>query len=229
VPAELEILYADNHVLAVAKPACVPVVPDDSGDESLLDRAKAWVKQRYAKPGAVYLGVVHRLDRPVSGVVVFARTSKAAERLSKQFRERTLRKVYRGVVERRPVEASGCVEEWLRKDEARNVVHASASERAGSLHARTRWRWLAGDAPALLEFEPETGRPHQLRSACRALGCPLLGDLKYGAREPLPDQSIALHALRLEFAHPVSREPLALESALPAQPWWRWPPTVFSS
>jgi len=211
---------ADNHVLALAKPAGMPSVPDASGDESLLDWAKAWIKREHDKPGAVFLGVVHRLDRPVSGLVLFARTSKAAERLSAQFRERAIEKHYLGVVERRPDADAGCVEEWLQKDEARNVVRAFASRRADALLARTHWRWLAGVGPALVELRPETGRPHQLRSACRSLGAPLLGDLKYGAREPLPDASIALHAARLVFEHPVRREPVALEAAPPARPWW---------
>jgi 23S rRNA pseudouridine1911/1915/1917 synthase len=214
------ILFADNHVLALAKPAGLPVVPDASGDESLLDWAKAWIKRERDKPGAVFLGVVHRLDRPVSGVVVFARTSKAADRLSVQFRERSVEKRYLGVVERRPAGEAGLVEQWLRKDDTRNIVRAFEAPRDGALHARTRWSVLRGDGPALLELAPETGRPHQLRCACRALGCPLLGDLKYGAREPLPDASIALHAARLVLSHPVLRTPLVLEAAVPARPWW---------
>ncbi|TAJ25418.1 MAG: RluA family pseudouridine synthase [Planctomycetota bacterium] len=217
---EPAILHADNHVLALAKPAGLPVVPDASGDASLLDWAKAWVKREHAKPGAVYLGVVHRLDRPVSGVVVFARTSKAAERLSAQFRERGVEKVYLGVVERRPASDAGRVEQWLDKDESRNVVRAYAAPRAGALHALTEWRWLRGDGPALLELAPETGRPHQLRSACRALACPLLGDLKYGAKEPLADASIALHARRLAFDHPTRRERVVLEVEPPQRAWW---------
>ncbi|TAH37322.1 MAG: RluA family pseudouridine synthase [Planctomycetota bacterium] len=219
----LEVLYHDNHLLVVNKPAGVPAVPDASGDAALLDAAKGWVKQRYEKPGDVFLGVVHRLDRPVSGVVVFARTSKAAARLSEAWRTRRVRKVYWGLVEGRPRQGqgSGELEQYLRKDERRNLVTAARSPREGKL-ARTRWRVLADlGGRSLLELEPLTGRPHQLRAACAALGCPLVGDLKYGARAPLPDASIALHARELEFPHPTQDEVVRIRAAPPESAWWK--------
>lgn len=219
--AALAILHADNHLLVVVKPAGNPTVPDESGDPSLLELAKEWIRASAHKPGAVFLGVVHRLDRPVSGVVVFARTSKAAERLGEQLRARTLEKLYLGVAEGLPRGRSGELRQWLLKDERANRVEVVDPGRRGAREALTRWR-LRGvlGAHALLELEPLTGRSHQLRVAAATLGCPLLGDLKYGAREPLPDRSIALHALRLVLEHPTRRERLAFDAPLPENPIW---------
>lgn len=218
----LEVLFADNHLLVVAKPAGVPTAPDASGDESLLERAKAWVKRQRSKPGEVYLGLVHRLDRPVSGVVVFARTSKAAARLAEQFRVGGAQKRYLGVVAGRPAAEEGVVEQWLWKDEARNRVHVVAEGREGARLARTRWRLLRTEGGrALLALEPETGRAHQLRVACASLGLPLLGDLKYGAAEPLADKSVALHALELVLAHPTRKEDQTFRAEPPDAEWWR--------
>ncbi len=218
----LEVLHADNHLLAVVKPAGLPVVPDDSGDASLLELAKAWVAHEFQKPGAVFLGVVHRLDRPVSGVVLFARTSKAAERLTRQFRERTTGKLYWGVVEGRPEPREGELVQYLWKDGERNRVHVVAAERAGAKRAETRYRVLEErGGRSRLELVPLTGRSHQLRVACASLGAPLVGDLKYGAPEALPDRSIALHARRLEVEHPTLRERLAFEAPPPETAIWR--------
>jgi 23S rRNA pseudouridine1911/1915/1917 synthase len=215
------VLFVDNHLLAVAKPAGVPTVPDASGDASLLDQAEAWVRSEFGKPGRAFLGVVHRLDRPVSGVVLFARTSKAAARLAKAFREGTAKKTYRGVGEGSPIADSGVLEQWLAKDEAKNRVRAFATARTGAKRAVTAWRVVAREkGRTLYEFAPETGRPHQLRACAAALGTPLLGDLKYGAREPLPDQSIALHALSLEVEHPTRREPIRFTTPAPVTGAW---------
>ncbi|MFN0007383.1 MAG: RluA family pseudouridine synthase [Planctomycetota bacterium] len=219
--AGLRVLHCDNHVLGVVKPAGIPTVPDSSGDESLLDLAKAWVRAEFEKPGNVFLGVVHRLDRPVSGVLVFARTSKAAARLSVSLRERSAEKIYWGVGEGEAREDSGLLEQWLEKDPARNRVHAFREARATAKRALTRWRVLARrPGRTLYEFVPETGRPHQLRVCAASLGTPLLGDLKYGAREALPDASVALHARALTIAHPTLGTPLRLLAAPPALPVW---------
>jgi 23S rRNA pseudouridine1911/1915/1917 synthase len=223
----LEILHADNHLLVVRKPACVPMVPDESGDESLLEQAKAWVKREYGKPGAVFLGVVHRLDRPVSGVVAFARTSKAAARLTDAFRERRVEKVYWGVVSRAPAHERGELEQWLLKDPEKNRVRVVLPESEGAKRARTRWRVLdtAGsgrDYRVRLELVPETGRSHQLRVAAQSLGAPLLGDLKYGAALPLADKSIALHAAELGLPHPIGGELLRFRSPPPDLEVWRF-------
>lgn len=220
---ELEVVHADNHVLAVAKPAGVAVVPDSSGDESLLDAAKAWLKREHDKPGEVFLGVVHRLDRPVSGIVLFARTSKAASRLSEQFRAREAHKLYFAIAASAPAEDEGVVAQWLLKDGEVNRVRAVAQGTPGAQLARTSWRVVARERERVhFDLIAHTGRPHQLRVAMSSLGCPLLGDLKYGAEKPLPDRSIALHAGELEIEHPTRREPLVLHCAPPQREWWSW-------
>lgn len=219
----LAVLHVDNHVLAVTKPAGVPVVPDDSGDRSLLDEAREWLRVTYAKPGNVFVGVVHRLDRPVSGVVVFARTSKGAARLAEAFRTHAAHKTYLALVPRAPAEREGELVQWLLKDATRNQVTVVPPATPGAKEAVTRFTSLcaaSGGRPALLRLEPRTGRPHQLRLACRALAGPILGDLRYGAPAPLPDASIGLHAWRLEVAHPTRDAALALAAPLPALEAW---------
>lgn len=225
---ELEVLYCDNHVLAVAKRAGVPTVPDESGRASLFDLAREWVAREFQKPGRAFLGIVHRLDQPVSGVVVFARTSKSAARLSEAFRTHRVRKVYWAVaagVPRGPIGApsasNGELVQWLRKDPAQNRALVVDRGAPGAKEAVTRWRVLARrDGTTLYEFEPRTGRAHQLRVCAATLGTPLLGDLRYGAREPLSDQSVALHAKRLELDHPTRAERLVLECPLPELAVW---------
>ncbi len=219
---QLAVLHCDNHLLAVNKPAGLPCVPDDSGDESLLDLAKSWIKAEYNKPGAVFLGVVHRLDRPVSGVVLFARTSKAADRLTKQFRERETQKTYWGLTQGVPDESAGGLDHWLWKDRERNRVHVCEEGREGAKHARTSFRSLGRhSAGAWLELTPHTGRSHQLRVACATLGTPLMGDLKYGAERALSDRSIALHARQLCVEHPTLKQSLSFKADVPSLAIWR--------
>lgn len=209
------VLYEDNHCLALWKPPRMPVVADRSGDPSLLDRAKEYVKKKYGKPGGVYLGVVHRLDRPVSGVVLFARTSKAARRLTEQFRERAVRKVYWAVVEGKPRHREGELTHWLVKDRRRNIVKAYPEARAGARLAHLRYRVLASaEGLALLEIEPETGRPHQIRVQLAEAGHPIVGDVKYGARRRFGN-AVALHARELTFRHPTSGHEVAIIAPLP--------------
>jgi 23S rRNA pseudouridine1911/1915/1917 synthase len=218
----LEVLHVDNHLLVVNKPAGLPTVPDDSGDESLLDLGKAWIKEESKKPGAVFLGVVHRLDRPVSGVVLFARTSKAAARMTAQFRDRETEKIYWGLVQAGPLEDKGTVDHWLRKDRERNRVHVAQADSEGAKAAYTEFQVRRRtDSTAWLVLHPRTGRSHQLRVACASLGCPLLGDLKYGAERPLSDRSIALHARSLSIIHPTLKQPLRFEAKVPKLPIWR--------
>ena len=225
-PMPLEVLHSCNHVLCVAKPAGTPTVPDDSRDESMLERAKAWVRTEFRKPGAVYLGVVHRLDRPVSGVLAFARTSKAAARLTAAFHDRVAQKSYIAITEAPPRAPEGTIEHWLLKKGSKNVVRIVAENTPGARLARTRFRTIASsDGLTLVDLRPETGRPHQLRVAMASLGAPLVGDLKYGASKPLPDKSVALHALRLAVPHPTRDEsvrvwtPPSEDTALPWAPF----------
>ena len=229
--APLEVVHCDNHVLAVCKPAGEPTVPDASGDASLLERARAWVEHEFRKPGRAFLGVVHRLDRPVSGLVVFGRTSKGAARLSDQFRRRAAQKVYWGLAEGFPATGAraGEVELWLQKDRQRNRVRAYDRPVPGARPARTSWRVLAhgeyrGRPLACLELRPESGRPHQLRVTAAWLGCPLLGDGKYGGQASDLGGAVALHAARLELDHPTRAERLRLACPPPAAAWWAaWP------
>lgn len=219
--APLQVIHCDNHLLVVAKPACVPMVPDDSGDPSLLDLAREWVRVEFQKPGNVFLGVVQRLDRPVSGVVCFARTSKAANRLTNALRERRVKKSYWGVAAREPQDCEGELEQWLAKDTRRNRVILREPDAEGARRALTRWRIVArAGAGVLLDLEPVTGRTHQLRFAAKTLGSPLLGDVKYGAAEPLADRSIALHARSLTLDHPTRDIRLLFELPSPDLPCW---------
>lgn len=215
---KLNVLYVDNHVLVVAKPACQPIVPDDSGDPSLFEEAKQWVKKEYNKPGDVFLGVVHRLDRPVSGVVVFARTSKGASRLSTAWQRHEVQKTYLAWSKlelKQQGPQKGEWRQWLWKDRNRNRV--TIGKREGAKEAITLWEILeVNSRGTLLRLQPKTGRAHQLRVACAAAGLVLAGDLKYGADQPLKNRSVGLHALSLEFKHPTKEERLCFTAPPPA-------------
>jgi 23S rRNA pseudouridine1911/1915/1917 synthase len=210
------ILYEDNHLLALNKPAGWLVQGDATGDATLTDWGKAYLKEKYAKPGAVFLHPVHRLDRPVSGGVLLARTSKALERLNAAFREREVGKTYLALVLKPPRKEAGELRHWLWKDEARNVVRIVESATGGAKEAILRYEY-AGPAGAyhLLRVFPLTGRPHQIRVQLASMGCVIVGDLKYGAPAPLPDASIGLHCWRMEIEHPVRKEPLVIEAPAP--------------
>ncbi|NQU49179.1 MAG: RluA family pseudouridine synthase [Planctomycetes bacterium] len=219
-----EILHCDNHMIALVKPAGMPVVPDSSGDLALSDWAKDWIKREYNKPGDVFLGVVHRLDRPVSGIVVFGRTSKGASRLSAAWRDGKVRKIYHGISDAPPTLAvgdEGEIVQWLVKDRERNIVRVvtppvtlSQDSQANPKEARSKWRIIAVErGKTLLELEPITGRAHQLRLACAKLGLPLMGDLKYGATSAMAGRRIGLHAIELIVPHPTLGELIHLTSA----------------
>ena len=227
--AALHVIHEDNHLLAVTKPAGLLVQGDRTGDVTLLALAKAYLKQKYAKPGNVFLALVHRLDRPVSGVVLLARTSKAASRLSRQFRERTVGKRYQAVVEGIPSAGSReLVAHLAGSGDARGVTRAAREPFPDSREARLVYTVTERAAnQALLAIEPMTGRRHQIRAQLALIGCPVLGDVKYGAARPFADRSIALHASRLEVTHPIGSELVVLEASLP--PGWPWPPAAGSS
>jgi 23S rRNA pseudouridine1911/1915/1917 synthase len=222
----LQILFEDNHCLAVAKPAPLLTQGVPPGIPTLEGMAKAYLKEKYHKAGNVYLGIPHRLDRPVSGVVLFARNTKAARRLAEQFQKHQVTKIYWGAVEGDVAPAEGTWEDCVRKikEEARSEKVASGTEgaRTAVLHYR---RLQACDGGTLLEFKPQTGRMHQIRLQAAARGWPIRGDVLYGARLPfgpppeLPrDRIIALHARRLTFLHPIRFEPITVEAPLP--PVW---------
>lgn len=219
-----EILYEDNHLLVVVKPPNVPVNPDRSRDPDLLQMLKADIKKRYHKPGNVYLGLVHRLDRPAAGVMVFARTSKAASRLSQQLRSGGFRKSYLAVTGSDAVPVQGELEHWLVKDRKTNMVTAVGANRHGARRARLRYT-VSGTQQGLtlLRIGLETGRPHQIRVQCAAAGWPLWGDQRYNPAARA-GQQLALFSFRLALAHPVAGRELIFTAAPPAVfPW-----TVFA-
>lgn len=215
------VLFEDNHLLVVNKDAGVLVQGDATGDEPLVDRCKEYIAKKYDKPGAVFLGVVHRLDRPVSGVVVLARTSKALERMNELFRSRQTTKTYWALVKRKPPAAEGTLVHWLQKDERKNKTTAFSKETTGALRSELHYKLLAsvGDH-YLLEVNPVTGRPHQIRVQLASMGCPIRGDVKYGYDAANVDASINLHARKLAFVHPVKKDLLTIEAPLPAEEYW---------
>ena len=215
------VLSVDNHVLALVKPFNMPVMEDASADPDLLEWGRAWVKEVYHKPGRAWLGLLHRLDRPAAGVVLLARTSKAAARLSGQFRRHTVRKVYRVKVEGRLALPEGVLVHHLLKDPARNAVAVVDAGSAGGLEARLRYRLVddgrdaEGRACSEVEIRLETGRPHQIRVQMASLGHPVLGDLRYGAARPLPAGHLALFCCEMEVGHPVGGRRQLFRAPLP--------------
>jgi 23S rRNA pseudouridine1911/1915/1917 synthase len=215
----LEILLEDNHCLAVAKPAGVPSTHFDGRTETVDRVAKAYLKDKYNKPGNVFLGVVHRIDKPVSGVLLFARTSKGAARLSEQFREGTVEKTYWAVVEGEVRSEAGSLEDWLRKDESAGRVHVVAPDAPGAKQALLHYQKRAVHGGLTwLEVRPQTGRTHQLRVQLAHHGHPIYGDAKYGAVHTF-GVGIGLHARSLAFLHPVRYEPVTVTAEVPRT--WR--------
>lgn len=218
VPKPLEVIYEDNQLLAVVKPAALATMGVRGDTPTLLAMAKHYVKQRYHKPGNVYLGVMSRLDAPVTGVVLLARTSKAARRLTEQFRTRAVEKTYWALVEGMVRPASGECIDWIGHDERHRRMHLVGPTQPGAREARLAYRRLrALDDSALLEVRLETGRKHQIRLQLAARGHPIVGDRKYGSLRRFP-AGIALHARRLAVIHPVSGERIVLEAPVP-QVW----------
>ena len=209
------IIYIDNHLIAVNKPAGLLTQPDRNTDESLIDQTRQWIKEKYNKPNNIFLGLVHRLDRNVSGVVLFARTSKAASRLSKQFREGTPKKHYRAIVLGKLKEEHTTLVHYLRKEKS---LRATVFPRETPTAKRSELSYEVINAlenKSLLEVSLSTGRFHQIRAQMAFIGHPIIGDVKYGAPEPLPNQEIALYAHKLVFSHPVSNEEITLTAPEP--------------
>ena len=203
----IAVIYEDNHLLVVNKEPGVLVQGDQTGDKPLLDFGKEYIKQKYEKPGAVFLGTVHRLDRPVSGLVVFARTSKALERMNALFRTKDIYKTYWALVKNRPPKESDKLVHWLIKDSAKNKTKAHMSEVPGAKRAELSYRLMGHmNDHYLMEVMPITGRSHQIRVQLATIGCPIRGDIKYGFPKPNSDASIHLHARQLDFTHPVTKK-----------------------
>jgi 23S rRNA pseudouridine1911/1915/1917 synthase len=219
---EDRILYEDNHVIVVNKLPSEIVQGDKTGDTTLPDAIKAYLKEKYNKPGNVFCGVVHRLDRPTSGAVIFARTSKALERLNAQFREKETNKIYWTIVENKPEKASGRLVHFLRKNESQNKSYVVDAKTNGAKEAILSYKLIqSSERYHLLEIELETGRHHQIRTQLAATGCIIKGDLKYGAKRSNEDGSICLHARKISFSHPTTKEIIEIIAPVPEVGIWR--------
>ncbi|APW33054.1 RNA pseudouridine synthase [Prevotella intermedia ATCC 25611 = DSM 20706] len=217
----MQVLYEDNHIIVVYKESGEIVQGDKTGDKPLSETIKAWIKEKYAKPGNVFLGVVHRLDRPVSGLVVFAKTSKALSRLNDMFRKGEVKKTYWAMVQTPPAEPEGTLTNWLVRNEKQNKSYAYDHEVPNAKKAILKYKTVGQtEHYTLLEVNLLTGRHHQIRCQLSAIGCPIKGDLKYGARRSNPDGSISLLSRTVEFIHPVSKENISVVSPLPAEKVW---------
>lgn len=218
----MNVLYEDNHIIAVNKAAGEIVQGDKTGDKTLCDAIKAFLKEKYAKPGNVFVGLPHRLDRPVSGIVVLAKTSKALERLNEMFRTGAVKKIYWAITKECPAKPEAELECWIYRNEKMNKSFAYPKEVKGSKKALLHYRHIAASQNYnLIEVELKTGRHHQIRCQLASIGCPIKGDLKYGAKRSNPDGSISLHARYVEFIHPVSKELIQITAPLPADKLWQ--------
>ena len=218
--SDLSVIYEDNHILVVNKAAGLLVQGDQTGDESLVDIAKRYIKDKYQKPGNVFLGLVHRLDRPTTGVIVFALTSKALTRLNQQFKDRLTKKVYRAVVSGSP-EPKARLEHFLRKNSSQNKSFHYPKNTLNTKHAILRYRYIEQlRSYHVLEIELETGRHHQIRAQLAAVGLHIKGDLKYGAKRPNQNGSIHLHAQSLALAHPTTKEEMKFIAPYPDDVIW---------
>jgi 23S rRNA pseudouridine1911/1915/1917 synthase len=218
-----EILFEDNHIIIVNKLPGDLIQADVSEGKTLRDDVKEYIKENYNKPGSVFLGTVHRLDRPVSGAVMFARTSKALTRLNEMLRLHQIKKTYWAIVDQPPPAPEGRLENYLRKDQEKNKSFVVKSDTKGALLAKLSYRLLKGsDRYYLLEVELETGRHHQIRAQLAAIGCKIKGDLKYGSPRSNPDGSVSLHSRKLEFLHPVKQEPVAIVAPTLDDPLWKF-------
>lgn len=220
----MTILYEDNHLIAVNKTCSEIVQGDKTGDTPLSETVKQYLKGKYGKPGNVFCGVTHRLDRPVSGVVVFAKTSKALERFNAMLQRHEIKKTYWAIVKNAPPEAEATLTHYLLRDEKRNRSFAYPAEKAGAKKAVLSYKVIArSDRYHLLEVDLQTGRHHQIRCQLAAIGCPIKGDLKYGSDRSNPGGGISLHARRIEFTHPVSKEHVVIVApAPPDDTLWKW-------
>lgn len=218
-----QILYEDNHIIIINKLPSEIVQGDKTGDATLPDAIKAYLKEKYNKPGNVFCGVVHRLDRPTSGAVIFARTSKALERLNAQFREKETNKVYWAIVENKPANPERKLVHHLRKNESQNKSYVVDAKTNGAKEAILSYKLIqSSERYHLMEIALETGRHHQIRTQLAAIGCIIKGDVKYGAKRSNEDGSICLHARKISFIHPTTKEEITVVAPTPSEKIWSY-------
>ena len=218
----LKVLFEDNHLLIVNKPAGILSQGDKTRDTDIIAIAKNYIKIKYEKPGDVFLGLAHRLDRPVSGALILCRTSKSLTRMTELFKKRQIKKVYHALIIGRPSQHSEKLISYIKKDSKRNRAIISKKPFVGAKKAILTYSQIAElNKHSLLEVELETGRPHQIRAQLSAAKLPILGDLKYHPQNPLEDKSIALHCYSMEFIHPVKKEVTRVTAAYPNKSWWK--------
>lgn len=218
----MTVLYEDNHIIIVNKTVSEIVQGDKTGDKPLSEIVKEWLKEKYNKPGNVFCGVTHRLDRPVSGIVVFAKTSKALPRLNKMFQDKEIKKTYWAIVKNAPKDSEGTLTNFLVRNEKQNKSYAYDTEKPDSKKAILHYKLIGqSDKYNLLEIDLETGRHHQIRCQLAKMGCVIKGDLKYGADRSNPDGGISLHARKVSFIHPVSKELIEVTAPVPNDNLWK--------
>ena len=218
----MEVIYEDNHLIAVNKSCGEIVQGDKTGDQPLSESLKIWLKEKYNKPGNVFVGVTHRLDRPVSGIVLFAKTSKALARLNDMFRTGAIKKTYWAIVKRCPSQPEGELTHWLVRNEKQNKSDAYDTEQPNSKKAILHYKLIArSENYFLLEIDLKTGRHHQIRCQLAKMGCPIKGDLKYGFERSNKDGGISLHARSAAFTHPVSKQEITIVAPVPNDPLWK--------
>jgi 23S rRNA pseudouridine1911/1915/1917 synthase len=218
----MNVLYEDNHIIIVNKASGEIVQGDKTGDTPLVETVRAYIKEKYNKPGNVFCGLTHRLDRPVSGVVIFAKTSKALERINNMLKKHEIKKTYWAIVKNKPKQASGTLVNYLVRNEKQNKSYAYPTEKPNAKRAELNYQIIGqSDRYTLLEVNLITGRHHQIRCQLAAMGCPIKGDLKYGFDRSNPDGSISLHARSVEFTHPVSKELIHVEAPTPVDNLWK--------
>lgn len=219
----IEVLYEDNHLIGVNKKAGDITQGDKTGDETLPDKVKSWLKVKYDKPGNVFCGVIHRLDRPTSGIVLLAKTSKGLSRMNAMFQKKQVQKTYWAIVEEKPSTDSGSLSDYLKKNEKQNKSYVVKKDTPDAKHAELDFKLIvSSDRYHLLEINPRTGRHHQIRTQLAHLGTVIKGDLKYGAKRSNGDGSISLHARKIQFIHPVSKESISITAPVPNDNLWKW-------
>jgi 23S rRNA pseudouridine1911/1915/1917 synthase len=219
---KLDIVYEDNHLIAINKPSGVLVQGDKTGDLPLAEHVKAYIKKKYNKPGDVYLGIPHRIDRPTSGLIIFTKTSKALTRMNALFKNREIQKVYWAVVKNKPDMETGVLKNYLLKNQQKNKSFVTKDEKRGLESILTFRISAKSDLYYLLEVKPKTGRHHQIRVQLSHMGCPIKGDVKYGFDRANKDKSIHLHARSVHFLHPIKKEKVELVARVPHEPLWQF-------